>query len=156
VSQDLLYKVAYDEAVRALSEQQAVIESFRSRAGLLFSAAAITTSFLGGQALDRGNLNSASWLALFCFVVVATACLAVLWPRRWEGGVSPRDVIETYVEAEEIAPIEELHRDLSIHMHNSYLENRERLKQLSVFLQVASGLLTLEVLSWVLAVATTL
>jgi len=69
---------------------------------------------------------------------------------------SPRDVIETYVEGEEAAPIEELHRDLSIHMHNSYLENREGLKRLAVFLQVASGLLTLEVLSWVVAVATTL
>jgi hypothetical protein len=156
VSKDLLYKVAYDEAVRALSEQHAVVESFRNRAGLLFSAAAVTTSFLGGQALHGGNLNSASWLALLCFVAVATASLIVLWPRRWEGGVSPRDVIETYVEAEEAAPIEELHRDLSIHMHNSYLENREGLKQLAVFLQVASGRLTLEVLCWVIAVATTL
>jgi hypothetical protein len=98
----------------------------------------------------------ASWFALFCFVAVATASLVVLWPRRWEGGVSPRDVIETYVEAEEVAPIEELHRDLSIHMHNSYLANQEALKQLAVFLQVASGLLTLEVLSWVIAVAVTL
>jgi hypothetical protein len=156
VDKDLLYKVAYEEAVRALSEQQAVIESFRGRAGLLFSAAAITTSFLGAQAFRGGSPNLASWFALFCFVAVATASLVVLWPRRWEGGVSPRDVIETYVEAEEAAPIEELHRDLSIHMHNSYLENREGLKQLAVFLQFASGLLTLEVLSWVIAVATTL
>jgi hypothetical protein len=156
VEKDLLYKVAYDEAVRALSEQQVVIESFRSRAGLLFSAAAITTSFLGSQALRCGSSNFASWLALFCFVAVAVASLVVLWPRRWESGASPRDVIETYVEGEEAAPIEELHRDLSIHMHNSYLENREGLKRLTVFLQVASGLLTLEVLSWVVAVATTL
>lgn len=33
-----LYKVAYDEAVRALSEQLTLIDSFRSRAGLLLSA----------------------------------------------------------------------------------------------------------------------
>jgi hypothetical protein len=31
---DILYKVAYDEAVRALSEQQGTIDSFRTRAGL--------------------------------------------------------------------------------------------------------------------------
>jgi len=89
VEKDLLYKVAYDEAVRALSEQQVVIESFRSRAGLLFSAAAITTSFLGGQALRCGNSNFASWLALCCFVAVAIASLVVLWPRRWESGPVP-------------------------------------------------------------------
>jgi hypothetical protein len=59
VSQDLLYKVVYDEAVRALSEQQAAIESVRSRAGLLLSAAAVTTSFLGAQALQGRNAASA-------------------------------------------------------------------------------------------------
>ena len=46
---DILYKVAYDEAVRALSEQQGVIDSLRTRAGILLSAAAITTSFLGAR-----------------------------------------------------------------------------------------------------------
>ena len=109
---DILYKVAYDEAVRALAEQQGAIESFRTRAGLLLSAAAITTSFLGAQALDGGQ-------------------------------------------ADEPAPIEELHRDLSLHMHNSYLENREGLEQLSVFFQVASGLLTIEVVLWIWAIAST-
>lgn len=57
---DFLYKVAYEEAVRALSEQQAAIDSFRTRAGLLLSAAAITTSFLGAQALDGGDSNVAT------------------------------------------------------------------------------------------------
>jgi hypothetical protein len=47
MSKDLLYKVAYDEAVRALAKQQAVIDSFRNRAGLLFSAAAVTASLFG-------------------------------------------------------------------------------------------------------------
>lgn len=62
MSQNLLYKVAYEEAVRALSEQQAVIDSFRNRAGMLFSAAAIATSFLGGQALHGGNAASSPFL----------------------------------------------------------------------------------------------
>jgi hypothetical protein len=55
VNQDPLYKVAYDEAVRALSEQQAAIDDFRSRVGILFSAAAITTSFLGTQVLHENS-----------------------------------------------------------------------------------------------------
>ncbi|HET9677798.1 MAG TPA: hypothetical protein VFP21_09875, partial [Solirubrobacterales bacterium] len=67
MSNDLLYKVAYDEAVRALSEQQAVIDSFRTRAGHLFSVAAVTTSFLGAQAFQGGDTNPVSWLALLCF-----------------------------------------------------------------------------------------
>lgn len=75
VNNDLLYKVAYDEALRALSEQQAVIDSFRNRAGLLFSSAAIAASFLGSQALRGSNPNLAAWLALLCFVAVAGASL---------------------------------------------------------------------------------
>lgn len=152
---DILYKVAYGEAVRALSEQQEAIDSFRTRAGLLLSAAAITTSFLGAQALGGGESNLATWLAMATFVGVAVASLAILWPRRWEFTANPRDVIQTYIEAAEPAPIEELHRDLSLHMHNSYVENRAGQEQLSVLFQVASGLLTVEVVLWIIAIAST-
>ncbi|HEV2791883.1 MAG TPA: hypothetical protein VGV69_11345 [Solirubrobacterales bacterium] len=151
---DLLYKVAYDEAVRALSEQQGVIDSLRSRAGLLFSAAAITTSFLGAQALRGGGSTLASWPALLCFVAVAGASIAVFWPRRWEVTADPRHVIESYVESAEPVSVENLHRDLSLHMHNSYLENHEGLEQLALFLRVAGCFLTLEVVLWIIAIAT--
>jgi hypothetical protein len=157
VSHDLLYKVAYDEAVRALSERRAEIDSFRSRAGLLFSSAAVAASFLGSQALQGGGTaNLASWLALLCFVAVAAASLAILWPRKWEGKANPRDLIETYIESPQPAPIENLHRDLAIHMHNSYMENRMGLEQFVFLLQFVSGLLTLEVILWMIALVITL
>jgi hypothetical protein len=153
---DLLYKVAYDEAVRALSEQQAAIDSFRNRAGLLLSAAAITTSFLGAQALGGGNPSLFSWLALTAFVGVATASLAILWPRRWEYTASPREVIEACIGSAEPTSTAELHRDLSLHMHKSYLENGEGLEQLAVLFQIASGLLAVEVVLWIVAIAAVL
>jgi hypothetical protein len=43
------YALAYDEAKRALDEQERVVAELRSRAGTLIAAAAITTSFLGGR-----------------------------------------------------------------------------------------------------------
>jgi len=153
VSKYLLYGIAYDEAVRARSEQQAVIESFRARAGLLFSVAAIATSFLGAQALRGGHLDLLSWLALLCFVGAASASLAVLWPREWEGATDPREVIETYIEAPEVAPVEELQRDLSIYIYGSYKENQEALRQLAAFLQAGSALPALEVAFWIIAIA---
>jgi len=124
-------------------------------AGLLLSSAAITTSFLGAQALDGGDSNLAAWLAMAGFVGVAVVSLAILWPRQWEFTANPRDVIGTYIEDEEPAPIEELHRDLSLHMHNSYGQNREGLEQLAVFFQIASGLLTIDVILWIIAIAST-
>lgn len=149
---DALYKVAYDEAVRALSAQQAVIDSVRSRAGLLLSAAAITTSFLGSQALDRAS-NPASWVALASFAAISLVSLAILWPRHWEFSASPNEVISTYVEADEPALAQVLHRDLSLHMNSSYLENLEGLRRLAALLQAAGILLTVELVFWIIAIA---
>lgn len=150
---DSSYKVAYDEAVRALSQQQGVIDSFRTRAGLLLSAAAITTSFLGAQALDNGSPSLATWLALASFVGLGIAALAILWPRSWEFTADPRNVIATYIEADEPAPIERIHRDLALHMQDSYVENREGLERLVTYFRIASGLLTVEVILWIVDIA---
>ena len=155
MEKDLLYKVAYEEAVRALSEQQAVIESFRSRAGLLFSAAAITTSFLGAQALHGGGAALVTWLALIAFGGVAALSLALLWPYIWQTTMDPHEIVATYIESEHPAAIDSLHRELTHHMHASYLQNREGLNLLAVLFQLASGLLVLEIALWVFAIAMT-
>lgn len=148
---DILSRIAYDEAVRALSEQQMVIDSFRNRAGLLLSSTAITTSFLGAQFLDSG-LTLTNWGALAAFVGVAAMSLAILWPQPWEFTANPQDIIESYID--EPAPIDEIHRELSFHMHSSYLENRAGLRKLALFFQVASALLTIEVFLWIISLAT--
>lgn len=148
-----LYKVAYEEAVRALSEQQAAIESVRSRAGLLLSAAAVTTSFLGAQALQGGDSNLFSGLALLGFIAVAATSLAILWPRSWEFTANPRRVVKGFTESPGAIRLEDLHRDLSLHMHGSYLVNHQGLQELVLLFQAASGLLTLEVISWIAAIA---
>jgi hypothetical protein len=151
---DILYRIAYDEAVRALSEQQAVTDGFRSRAGLLLSSTAITTSFLGAQTFNGGHLTVTSWMALAAFLGVAGASLAILWPQRWDFTASPRDIIETYIEGKEAVPPDHVHKELSFHMNKSYLENRAGLEHLAVCFQLASGLLTLEVFLWIISFAT--
>jgi hypothetical protein len=148
-----LYKVAYDEAVRALSEQHAAIESFRGRAGLLLSAAAVTTSFLGSQALDGGISNPAAWLAMANFVGVAGTLLAVLWPHQWDFAASAQVVINSYIEREEPARVEELHRDLALYMYGSHFDNQDGLRQIAIFFQIASGLLAAEIVLWTIAIA---
>jgi hypothetical protein len=153
VSNDQLYKIAYEEAVRALSTQQEMINSLRSRAGLLFSSAAVTTSFLGAQGLQGGKPNPFSWLALMGFVGLAVAFLALLWPRRWEFTANPHEVIGAYVEFNPPAPLEELHRELAIHLEGAYLRNRSGLGKLIVFFQIANVLLAVEVVLWIIAIA---
>lgn len=131
-----------------------MIDSFRSRAGLLLSAAAITTSFLGAQALGEGS-SPFAWLAMAVFVGVAVVSLAILWPRHWELTADPRDVIDAYIEADQPTSIEAAHRDLAVHRYASFIDNEKGLEQLTVFFQIASLLLTVEVVLWVLAIAST-
>lgn len=150
---DALYKVAYDEAVRALSEQQAVVDSLRSRAGVVFSAAAITTSFLGARALHGSDWSPFSWLALVAFVGVAAAFLAVLWPRQWEYAADPHVVIGALIESSETVAMEDLHRELSFQMRRSYLKNCEEQEKLIVFFQIFNVLFALELVLWIAAIA---
>ena len=77
----------------------------------------------------------------------------MLWPREWEGATDPREVIETYIEASEVAPVEELQRDLSIYIYGSYKENQVALRQLAALLQAGSALLVFEIAFWIIAIA---
>jgi hypothetical protein len=143
------YALAFSEGVRALSEQQAVIDSFRTRSGLLLSGAAIATSFLGQASLDRGT-TFFTWLAIALFVALGAAVIAILWPRNdWEYAVRPELLIANYVEHPEPLKIPEIHRDLALHMDNSYLQNRGQLLRLVWLFRLASILLIVEVVAWV-------
>jgi hypothetical protein len=84
------YRLAYEEATRALDEQQRAVDELRARAGTLFAAAAIATSFFGGQVLHRGHVPAIAWVAIACFIALAFCVLAILWPRRdWQFVLSP-------------------------------------------------------------------
>lgn len=150
---DFPYRVAYDEAVRALSQQQSMIDSLRTRTGLLLSTAAITTSFLGAQALNGGHPSLLTWLALIAFMGLSVASLAILWPHRLEFTANPANVIESYIETPEPLSVEEIHRDLSLHMHGSYAENLVGQKQLASRFRLAGVLLTTEVVLWIIDLA---
>jgi hypothetical protein len=120
----------------------------------VLSAAAIATSLLGGQALDGGSPSLWAWIALGCFVGVRSFALLLLLPRRWEFTAVPRRIIGTYVEAENPLPLPMIHRDLALHMEDSYVNNELGLEKLIVMFRIALSLLPLEVVSWTVEIAT--
>lgn len=143
------YRLAYDESIRALDQQETAVDGFRSRAGILISAAAITTSFLGAKVLEGGQPDLTSWLAISAFLGVVGFCLAVLWPTKWEFSADAGDLIATYIETVEPMSTREIHRDLALHMRDSHMENSVRLKQLVRWFQFAVFLLSAEIVFWV-------
>jgi hypothetical protein len=152
------YELAFDEARRALDGQERALTAFRTRAGVIFSAAAIVTSFLGGQALDAHGFTTLAWLAIVAFAVLGVAALFVLWPDdAWEFDAVPNQIISSYIERPDEPPdeIHIVHRDLALHMENSYLANeRRRLRPLRWAFRLSVVALVVEVALWLAALAT--
>ncbi|MEA2492954.1 MAG: hypothetical protein QOJ29_865 [Thermoleophilaceae bacterium] len=148
------YRLAFDEAVRALQEQGKVLDGLRTRSGIVLSAAAIVTSFLGGQALTAHSPSIWTWLAIGAFVGLALGLLVILWPRQdWAFEAVPRQIIGTYIEASDPLPLPQIHRDLAIHMEDSYVENEGRMKPLFRSFRVSSLLLMAEISAWIVDLA---
>ena len=126
-----------------------MIDSFRTRSGLLLSGAAIATSFLGQASLERGT-TLVTWLAIGLFLLLGAAVISILWPTDdWEYSVRPEPLIANYVEHPEPLSLAEIHRDLALHMDQSYLRNRGQLLRLVWLFRAASILLIVEVVAWV-------
>jgi hypothetical protein len=119
--------------LKGLSVRAPSTVALPSRAYALVAAAAITTSFFGGQTLVKHDISAAAWIAIGCFVLLGFAVLMVLWPRRdWGFSLAPDQFIATYLEPAEGDPLA-LHlieRDLALHMGRSADLNRRQLRTL--------------------------
>ncbi len=62
---------------RRSGSDRSVVE-LRARAGALFAAAAIATSFFGSQTLTRHDAGVAGWVAIGCFVLLGFAVVVML------------------------------------------------------------------------------
>jgi hypothetical protein len=150
------YALAFDEARRALEDQERSVEQLRSRSGALVAAAAITTSFFGGQTLHGNRLHTFAWIAVGAFVGIGLSTICILWPRRdWEFSLDPARFITTYLEPPQGGPlpIDQIHRDLALHMGASAMLNRGQLRWLIVAFRVGALLLIIDVVAWVVVLA---
>lgn len=150
--EDPRYKFVYDEAVRTLDHQEATLDNLRARAGVLLTATSVATSFLGAAAL-RETENTAPWsgMAIVLFALVGILCIGLLWPSDWKWRLGTSKLLTDYVEAASPADLNEMYRDLALHLEQNYSDNSGRLDPMWRAFQVAAGLLALEVFFWLLA-----
>ena len=146
---DSTYSLAYEEALRGVVQQQAVLTDLRGRAATLLGAAAVSTSFLGGIALQEQKPTGWSWVAIGAFVAVGLLTVWILLPRRgWTFRMSARKLISEYVECDKPADLPGMYRDLALHLENHFEANQIRLSQLFWRLRLASALLVGEIVVW--------
>jgi hypothetical protein len=153
-TEDPRIALAYEESVRAVVQQQGVLDSLHTRAGLVLSAAAITSSLFATQVLRHGSPSCLTWNALAAFVIVGIATLYVLWPRRgWRFSNNVPKLLMEWVDNKD-ASIDVMRREVAEFNQGAYSDNQELLGRLHLAFQVASAALGVEVVLWLIDLGT--
>lgn len=148
------YEFVFRESARAVSEQAGVLESLRTRAGTLVAVSALVTGFIGEPAMSDGAIGVAGALALGALLVVVTLNLFILWPvRDWYSTFDTPKLLTDYVEADEPARMDEMHRDIALHIDNGRKKNSTKLRLRHRIYAVAVVVLGLELAAWTLEIA---
>lgn len=77
--------IVWDEAKRLLVRQEAMLDTLRTQAVAVLSAASIVAGLFGSH-IPAGSFNSVTAtvvIALCLFAGTAAVSLAILWPRAW-------------------------------------------------------------------------
>src|SRR5919202_4434248 len=90
-------RLAYEIALRSIDDLTRVIDGLRARAGTLFAAAALVTSFFGGQAVTRAqppfHTFSLTAGAVLAFAATSLLTLVILWPFDFKISLSATGMI---------------------------------------------------------------
>jgi len=145
------YRLAYDASVRAIEDQARVLEDLRSRAGTMFAATALVTSFVGGTALSNSEAGVTVLTAVGAFVAAALLTLLILWPFRLRLSLSAREIIAKLDGLDGSARVEpaSLLRELGLQLEIIYDRNARTIRPLFWCFRLAILFLTLEVAVWV-------
>jgi hypothetical protein len=148
------YKVAFDEAVRAIEGQRSSVDEIRTRSGILLSAAAIITGFLGPSALQPGSPSLVSFVAAALLLATVAPIVFVLLPTQgWAFSVGTKNLLRDYVEADPPASMEELYRSLAWYLEVDWEANKELLDVRYRLFTVAAVALVGETMTWLIAIA---
>jgi hypothetical protein len=141
------FRLAYDEAVRALRAQADEHGSLRTRAGTILAASLVVTSFFGGQAVAR-NAPAASlgWLAVVTFVLAGVFSLGVLFPSDLRFA---SDVGEVVSLIENASPTKDPYRELSLSLAGRLDSNRRRIAAMRWTFRASAVAVLTETVFWI-------
>jgi hypothetical protein len=143
----------YQEALRGLTDQQALVEGFANRAGSLIFATAFASSLLGSTALADG-VGIWDWIALALLLGIGALIALMLWPYyNYTFRLDPVELLGSYVDADEGLSISEMHRALALRLEEHRQTNWRTIQRLRVALQAALVLFLLETFAWLAAIA---
>ena len=159
VASETIEAVAFSQAVRALDAQSTALESLRTRAATIPPAAALVTAFLGGLALagptlqngelQRAELTAWSWLGISSFLAVLLLSLVMLFPYKVRPLVSATRILEGAAAVPD-ATVTEIQRDLARYLDANRTHDAKVLARLFTCFGIASIMLLVEAVAWIL------
>jgi hypothetical protein len=144
---EMSFRLAYDEAVRALRAQADEHGSLRTRAGTILATSLVVTSFFGGQAVARNApASSLGWLAVVAFLFAGISSLGVLFPTDLRFA---SDIGEVVSLIENASPSQEPHRELSLSLARQLASNRGRIDAMRWTFRTSAIAVLAETVLWI-------
>lgn len=159
-----IYGLVYLESQRNLTQQAAVLDNIRTRAGLVITAANVVTAFLGAPAIKNAmtpasgstnipGLTFGGWLALLCFAIVGVCSIAILWPTKgWMFRFGAKDIIDR-IDQHPDETLPGMQRKLALLNERSFLDNERKINSLIWLVEIAAIALFFEAGFWLVALA---
>ena len=148
MSEELSFRLAYDEAVRALRAQGDAHSGLRQRAATVLATSMVVTSFFGGQAVARNaSPSSTGWLAVVAFLLAGVLSLYVLFPADLTFAPEIAAVVALI---EGAAQEREAYRELALQLSGQHETNGRRLTSMQWVFRGAAIALLVEAFFWIL------
>jgi hypothetical protein len=146
--------IAYEESVRAWALQSSVLDELRNRAGVLLSAASVSSAFLGAKTLEGTHgFSAASIAATVVFGLIVLLCVFVLWPTKdWTFTHDARALVEAYVD--EDSTLDAMRREMTLDNTQFRIENGSKMKTRFLGYKIACFALGIDVILWLIDLGT--
>ncbi len=139
--------LAYELSLRALDQQERVLNDLRGRAGTLLAASAVVASFLGGLALSAGDVTVLSAVALLAFALSIGGCIPILLPRP-DLVFALRGSVLFEAEYADPGGLVETYRRLSYWLDRYRDANQPAIERLFSYYRAAAMLLLAQIVLW--------
>jgi hypothetical protein len=140
------FRLAYDEAVRALRAQADEHASLRTRAGTILATSLVVTSFFGGQAVARNSSTSSlAWLAVIAFLLAGGFSLGVLFPTDLRFASDVGEVV-ALIENE---AAKDPYREVALSLARRLASNRSRIAAMRWTFRASAVAVLAETVLWI-------
>jgi len=144
-------KLAYEEAVRGLDKQEALLEALRARTGVLMAASFLAASLLGQQAFQDSGPQGLAIAAVVAFVVSIGAGVFILLPKtNLVFAAAAADFYEGFYDFR--SDMTEVYRRLAYDVDHLWDSNEREIRRLSWTFVLAAGSFVIEVVSWAILI----